>query len=74
MKTIAMRPSTADLASPAIDTAQALWVTRELETLIEQLGYDSPVAMVLHHARREIVSLMAASSDGTVIGPFRVAA
>lgn len=59
--------------APAIDEVQALWAMRELESMIEQLGGDSPVAMVLRHARREIVSLTTATA-GTVIGPFRVAA
>ncbi len=66
--------STCVPVSPAIDEAQALWAMRELEGIIDQLGSDSPVAMVLRHARREIVSLTTASNTGTVVGPFRVAA
>lgn len=59
--------------SPSIDAVQALWAMRELDNMIEQLGGDSPVAMVLRHARREIVSLTA-SIPGTILGPLRVAA
>lgn len=70
------RPSlSSNPASPAIDFAQALWASRELESMIEHLGIDSPVAIVLRHARREIVSLtMNSASAATVVGPFRVAA
>jgi hypothetical protein len=62
-------------SGPAIDSAQALWATRELNAIIQNLGADSPVAMVLRHAQREIASLTtSAGEQATVIGPFRVAA
>lgn len=59
--------------SPPIDSVQAFWAVRELDLMIDQLGSDSPVALVLQHARREILSLMS-SRAGQVVGPYRVAA
>lgn len=68
-------PSVSSLpSSPTIDGAQALWATRELATMIEQLGLDSPVAMVLRQARREIISLTTSSMPDGIVGPIRDAA
>ena len=57
---------------PAIDASEARWAAAELTVMIEKLGPDSPVAMVLRQARRELASL--APPPATVVGPFRVAA
>ena len=59
---------------PSIDKGEALWAAQELAILIDKVGEDSPVAMVLRHARREITSLTTAPTAGKVIGPFRIAA
>ncbi len=71
-----IRPSSSTFPSepPSIDASEALWAAQELAVLIEKLGEGSPVAMVLRHARREIASLMSAPAEGTVVGPFRIAA
>lgn len=59
--------------APTIDLSEAHWAAAELTALIEKLGPDSPVGMVLRQTRRELASL--ASCGGTsVVGPFRVAA
>jgi hypothetical protein len=58
---------------PTIDVSEARWASAEVAALIERLGPDSPVAMVLRNARRELASL-AQSASATVIGPFRTAA
>jgi hypothetical protein len=41
--------------------------------MIEKLGPDSPVSMVLTQARRELTSLTQ-GARGTVVGPLRIAA
>ena len=62
-------------AGPSIDRGEAFWAAQELAALIDTLGGDSPVAMVLRHARREIASLTTApATAGRVVGPFRIAA
>jgi hypothetical protein len=58
---------------PTIDVSEAHWASAEVAALIERLGPDSPVAMVLRNARRELASL-AQSGSATVVGPFRAAA
>jgi hypothetical protein len=58
---------------PTIDANEARWAAQELAALIARLGPDSPVAMVLRQARRELASL-AQSATATVVGPFRAAA
>ena len=58
---------------PAIDISEARWAAQELAAMIDKLGPDSPVSMVLRQARRELASL-AQSTTATVVGPFRVAA
>ena len=59
--------------SPTIDASEARWASEELAVLIEKLGLDSPVSLVLRQARRELSSLMQ-SATASVVGPFRVAA
>lgn len=61
------------LESPAIDVSEARWASEELAALIRTLGRESAVSLVLRQARRELASLVQ-SADGTVVGPFRVAA
>lgn len=58
---------------PTIDLSEAHWAAAELTALIQKLGPDSPVSMVLRQARRELASL-APTSSSSVIGPFRIAA
>jgi hypothetical protein len=58
---------------PSIDISEARWAAEELAVMIQKLGPDSPVTLVLRQARRELVSLTQ-SAPGTVVGPFRVAA
>ena len=58
---------------PTIDLSEARWAADELKLLIEKLGPDSPVSLVLRNARRELASL-AQSANATVLGPFRIAA
>ena len=59
--------------SPAIDVSEARWAADELAVLISRLGADSPVALVLKHARRELASLTQ-EQTARVVGPFRIAA
>lgn len=56
---------------PTIDLSEAQWAAAELTALIQKLGPDSPVSMVLRQARRELASL---TPSAAVIGPFRIAA
>jgi len=70
---IVSNPSALLPETPTIDGREARWASREVAALIERLGPDSPVAMVLSNARRELVSL-AQSAAATVVGPFRAAA
>ena len=66
-------PSVLVPEAPAIDIAEARWAVEYLSLMIEKLGGDSPVGMVLTQARRELTSLTQ-SAHGTVIGPLRIAA
>jgi hypothetical protein len=70
---IVTNPSALSPQSPAIDATEARWAADELAVLINRLGPDSPVSLVLRHARRELTSL---TQDAVprVVGPFRVAA
>ena len=59
--------------APVIDISEARWAVEYLSLMIEKLGPDSPVSMVLMQARRELASLT--QSTGTkVVGPLRIAA
>jgi hypothetical protein len=70
---IVSNPSVLIPEVPTIDVNEARSVAVELSVLIARLGPDSPVAMVLRQARREVASL-AQSAAATVVGPFRAAA
>ncbi len=66
-------PSVLIPEAPAIDISEARWAVEYLSLMIEKLGPDSPVSMVLMQARRELASLT--QSAGTkVVGPLRIAA
>jgi len=58
---------------PTIDISEARWAIEYLGLMIERLGPDSPVSMVLMQTRRELMSL-AQSASATVMGPLRIAA
>lgn len=70
---IVSNPSLFVCDSPDIDPTETRWASDQLAALIEQLGPDSPVRMILSQARRELESL-AASATAQVAGPVRVAA
>lgn len=57
---------------PTIDISEARWAAEYLSLMIDKLGPDSPVTLVLRQTRRELASL--AQSATTVVGPFRFAA
>jgi len=59
--------------TPKIDISEARWAAEYLSLMIEKLGPESPVSLVLMQARRELVSL-APTTSATVIGPLRIAA
>ena len=59
--------------SPTIDITEARWAVEYLSLMIEKLGPDSPVSMVLMQARRELASFTQGSRPG-VVGPLRIAA
>ncbi|WP_145242644.1 hypothetical protein [Urbifossiella limnaea] len=71
---IVTNPSAFAPQSPAIDVSEARWATEELAALIGRLEADSPVALVLKHARREIASLTQQQQPARVVGPLRIAA
>ncbi|HSQ57949.1 MAG TPA: hypothetical protein VLM40_19655 [Gemmata sp.] len=66
-------PSVLIPEAPAIDVVEARWAVEYLSLMIEKLGPDSPVAMVLMQARRELTSLTQGARN-SVIGPLRIAA
>jgi len=70
---IVSNPSVLIPSAPTIDVSEARWACEEVAALIDRLGPDSPAAMVLRNARRELASL-AQSGTATVVGPFRAAA
>jgi hypothetical protein len=59
--------------APAIDVSEARWAVEYLSLMIDKLGPDSAVGLVLMQARRELGSL-AQSASATVLGPLRIAA
>jgi len=59
--------------TPTIDRSEAQWASEEIAALIAKLGLDSPVSLVLRQTRRELASLVQ-GANGTVLGPFRIAA
>lgn len=59
--------------APEIDPVETRWAAGELAELLQQVGPDSPAAMVLDNARRELESLIrSAEETPRVVGPFRV--
>ncbi|VTR91037.1 unnamed protein product [Gemmata massiliana] len=66
-------PSVLIPEAATIDISEARWAAEYLSLMIEQLGAESSVSLVLMQARRELASL-AKSSSATVIGPLRIAA
>jgi hypothetical protein len=59
--------------APEIDIHEARWAVEYLSLMIEKLGAESSVSLVLMQARRELASL-AQSPSATVVGPLRIAA
>ncbi len=70
---IVSNPSALMPEMPTIDISEARWAIEYLSLMMEKLGSDSPVAVILRQTRRELVSL-AQSSSATVLGPYRIAA
>ncbi|AWM40887.1 hypothetical protein GobsT_05530 [Gemmata obscuriglobus] len=70
---IVTNPSVLLPEAVAIDISEARWAAEYLSLMIEQLGPESSVSLVLMQARRELASL-ARDPSATVIGPFRIAA
>ena len=66
-------PSVLTPELPKIDISEARWAIEYLALMIERLGPDSPVSLVLTQTRRELMSL-AQSASATVMGPLRIAA
>lgn len=61
--------------APAIDISEARWAAEYLTLMIEKLGPESAVSLVLMQTRRELMSLaQSASGSATVVGPVRMAA
>ncbi len=59
--------------APEIDPVETRWVSNELMQLLQQVAPDSPAAMVVENARRELESLIrSAAETPRVLGPFRV--
>lgn len=59
--------------APAINISEARWAVEYLSLMIEKLGPESSVSLVLMQARRELASI-AQSASGSVVGPIRIAA
>lgn len=59
--------------TPAIDHFEAQWAVEYLSLMIEKLGPDSPVTLILRQTRRELASLTQ-SSGAMILGPIRIAA
>jgi hypothetical protein len=59
--------------APAIDISEARWAVEYITLMIEKLGPESSVSLVLMQARRELTSI-AQSAGATVVGPIRIAA
>lgn len=66
-------PSVLVPETPVIDISEARWAVEYLSLMIDKLGPESPVGMVLMQSRRELASLMQ-SASATVLGPIRIAA
>jgi hypothetical protein len=59
--------------TPVINISEARWAVEYLTLMIEKLGPESSVSLVLMQARRELVSL-AQNPSASVVGPLRIAA
>lgn len=59
--------------SSTVDLSEARWAAEYLSLMIDQLGPESSVGLVLMQARRELKSL-AHTPSATVVGPLRIAA
>ncbi|HEY1190480.1 MAG TPA: hypothetical protein VGE74_22800 [Gemmata sp.] len=70
---IVTNPSVLLPEAATIDISEARWAAEYLSLMIEKLGPESSVSLVLMQARRELVSL-AQSPSATVVGPIRIAA
>ena len=66
-------PSVLSPELPTIDVSEARWAVEYLGLMIEKLGPDSPLSLVLVQARRELTSLIQ-SAGASVAGPLRIAA
>lgn len=70
---IVTNPSVLVPEAATIDISEARWAAEYLSLMIEQLGPESSVSLVLMQARRELRGLTSAPS-ATVVGPLRIAA
>ena len=59
--------------APAIDISEARWAVEYLALMIEKLGAESSVSLILMQARRELASFTQ-NASATVVGPLRIAA
>lgn len=72
---IVTNPSVLLPEAPTIDISEARWAVEYLSLMIEKLGPESAVSLVLMQARRELNSLTeSAGANATVLGPVRIAA
>jgi len=73
---IVTNPSALFAEAPAIDISEARWAIEYLSLMIDQLGPESSVSLVLMQARRELKSLMESADtvSPVVLGPIRIAA
>ena len=66
-------PSVLIPETATIDITEARWAVEYLSLMIEKLGPESSVSLVLMQSRRELASL-AQSARSTCVGPLRIAA
>jgi hypothetical protein len=59
---------------PAIDISEARWAVEYLTLIINTLGVDSPVSMILTQTRRELASLVQSADAAARPAPLRIAA
>lgn len=73
---IVTNPSALLTEAPAIDISEARWAIEYLSLMIDQLGPESSVSLVLMQARRELKSLTESAENvpPVVFGPIRIAA
>jgi len=70
---IVTNPSALVPEAPVIDISEARWAVEYLTLMIDKVGPESPVGMLLMQTRRELASL-AQSAGASVMGPLRIAA